>query len=83
MRHLTAFTAGASRLEFRQFAPYAYSGGLCWVATFLTLGYFLGEEWHKILPQVQSYLWLVVGLVVFLVLGYYLGRRLRNYGRRQ
>jgi membrane protein DedA with SNARE-associated domain len=82
VRHLTAFSAGASRLEFRQFFPYAYSGGLCWVATFLALGYFLGEEWHLILPQVQSYLWLGVGLAVFLVLGYYLGRRLRNYARR-
>ncbi len=82
VRHLAAFTAGASRLEFRQFFPYAYSGGLCWVAAFLALGYFLGENWHQILPQVQSYLWLVVGLAVFLVLGYYLGRRLRNYARR-
>ncbi|MCX5892669.1 MAG: DedA family protein [Deltaproteobacteria bacterium] len=83
VRHLTAFTAGASRLEFRQFAPYAYSGGLCWVATFLTLGYFLGEEWPKILPHVQSYLWMVVGLVVFMILGYYLGLLLRYRGRRK
>lgn len=83
LRHLTAFTAGASRLEFRRFAPYAYSGGFCWVATFLALGYFLGEEWHKITPQVQSYLWMMVGMIVFMALGYYLGLRLRKYGRRQ
>jgi membrane protein DedA with SNARE-associated domain len=81
LRHLAAFSAGASRLEFRQFAPSAYLGGLCWVATFLALGYFLEEEWHKITPQIQAYLWLAVGLLVFLVLGYYLGRRLRNRKR--
>jgi len=83
LRPLAAFTAGASRLEFRRFAPYAYSGGFCWVATFLVLGYFLGEEWHRITPQIQAYLWMVVGAVVFMVLGYYLGRRLRNYARRR
>lgn len=83
VRHLTAFAAGASRLEFRQFVPYAYSGGLCWVATFMALGYFLGEEWPKITPQIQSYLWMVVGAVVFMALGYYLGQRLRYRGRRK
>ncbi len=83
LRHLASFTAGASRLEFRIFAPSAYSGGLCWVATFLALGYFLGEEWHQITPLVHAYLWVAVSLAVFLVLGYYLGWLLRNYARRR
>ncbi|MCL4502739.1 MAG: DedA family protein [Deltaproteobacteria bacterium] len=83
VRHLTAFTAGASRHEFRIFAPYAYSGGFCWVATFLGLGYFLGEEGRKINPQIQSYLWMAAGAAVFMVLGFYLGRGLRNYARRR
>jgi membrane protein DedA with SNARE-associated domain len=81
VRHLVAFSAGASHLEFRQFAPAAFSGGLCWVATFLALGYVLGEEWHRVTPLMQSYLWLAVGLAVFLVLGYYLGWLLRNRQR--
>ena len=53
LRHLTAFSAGASQLEYRHFAPYAYAGGFCWVATFIALGYFVGEEWSKIVPQIQ------------------------------
>lgn len=83
LRHLTAFSAGASRLRYRQFAPYAYSGGFFWVATFLALGYFLGEEWPQITPQFRSYLWMVVGAVVFMALGYYLGLRLWHRFRRK
>jgi membrane protein DedA with SNARE-associated domain len=65
VRHVTALSAGLSGLEYRQFAPFAYAGGFLWVASFLTLGYYLGEEWHKIIPQIQSYLWaVVVGLVI-------------------
>ena len=82
LRHLTAFSAGASRLEYRYFAPYAYAGGLVWVATFISLGYFLGEEWRKIVPQIQSYLWIAVGLMIFLALAAYLVWRLRRPARQ-
>lgn len=82
LRHLTAFSAGASQLEYRHFAPYAYAGGFCWVATFIALGYFLGEEWRQIVPQVQSYLWMAVGLVIFVTCLVYLMYRLRRPDRR-
>ena len=82
LRHLTAFSAGASHLEYRYFAPYAYTGGGCWVVTFVALGYFLGEEWRKIVPQIQSYLWIAVGLMIFLALAAYLVRRLRRPARQ-
>jgi membrane protein DedA with SNARE-associated domain len=78
LRHLTAFTAGASRLPYRGFAPFAYSGGFCWVAAFIAVGYWLGEEWRKIVPQIQKYLWLAVGVVVLLALAAYLVHRLRG-----
>jgi membrane protein DedA with SNARE-associated domain len=82
VRHLTAFSAGASRMEYRHFAPYAYAGALGWVATFMALGYFLGEERHRLVPQIQSYLWIAVGLMIFLALAVYLVSRLRGRGRR-
>lgn len=82
LRHLTAFSAGASRLEYRYFAPYAYTGGACWVVTFIALGYFLGEEWRKIVPQIQSYLWIAVGLVIFVTCLVYLVQRLRRPARQ-
>jgi membrane protein DedA with SNARE-associated domain len=73
VRHLTAFSAGVSGLEYRYFAPFAYSGGFIWVLSFLALGYWLGEEWRKIIPEVEAYLWVLAlavvvgGLLIFLV----------------
>jgi membrane protein DedA with SNARE-associated domain len=80
VRHLTALSAGVSGLEYRQFAPFAYSGGLIWVTTFLTLGYLVGEEWRKVVPQVQSYLWaLVTGLIVLGLTAFLVYRVRRSY----
>ncbi len=54
IRHFTAVIAGTSALEYPVFALFAYSGALVWVSTFLTLGYFLGEEWSRIGKQIQG-----------------------------
>jgi membrane protein DedA with SNARE-associated domain len=43
VRHFTALVAGMSKLEFRSFAAYAWSGGALWVGVFILLGYFLGS----------------------------------------
>lgn len=80
VRHLTALSAGVSGLEYRHFAPFAYSGGLIWVATFLTLGYVVGDEWHKIMPEVHSYLLLLVAGLIILGLVAYLVYRIRRGG---
>jgi membrane protein DedA with SNARE-associated domain len=82
VRHLTALSAGLSGLEYRKFAPFAYSGGLLWVVTFLTLGYMVGEEWHKIIPKVQSYLWVLMGGIAVAGLAAALVYNLRR-GHRQ
>jgi membrane protein DedA with SNARE-associated domain len=55
VRHFTAIVAGTSGLEYRSFALYAYSGGAVWVATFLTLGYFVGENWKHIAEVLHQY----------------------------
>jgi membrane protein DedA with SNARE-associated domain len=56
VRHLTAIIAGASELRFGVFLLFAWSGGLCWAAAFLTLGYFIGEDWRRIAEAVHRYL---------------------------
>jgi membrane protein DedA with SNARE-associated domain len=56
VRHLTAFSAGMSGLEYPQFALFAYSGGVIWVSTFLGLGYFLGDRWEAVQKHVEHYL---------------------------
>ena len=81
LRHLTAFSAGVSGLEYRHFATFAYSGGLLFVATFLTLGYVVGDEWRKIIPQVHAYLWMLVAAVSVLGLAAYLVYRIRRSPR--
>lgn len=47
VRHLTAIFAGISRMPYRTFAFYAYTGGFFWTIIFINLGYFLGDGWHQ------------------------------------
>jgi membrane protein DedA with SNARE-associated domain len=64
VRHFTALVAGMSGLEYRTFALFAYSGAAIWVATFLSLGYFVGEKWRAALELVHRY---TLGFTVILV----------------
>ena len=77
VRHFTAIVAGTSGIGFGPFARYAWSGGLVWVSTFLTLGYFLGENWKRIAEAIHQYLlYASLGLVA-VALGYWFLRRQR------
>jgi membrane protein DedA with SNARE-associated domain len=83
VRHFTGFVAGTSKLQWRVFAGYAYLGALFWVATFISLGYFLGEEWPLIsagwlhISQEVHALALIVGLLTLIILAGYLFLRPR------
>jgi membrane protein DedA with SNARE-associated domain len=48
VRHFTALAAGMSNVRLKTFALYAYPGGLAWVISFISIGYFLGAEWEQI-----------------------------------
>jgi membrane protein DedA with SNARE-associated domain len=48
VRHFTALVAGATKMDAKHFALYAYSGGLIWVVCFVSLGYFLGDQWERV-----------------------------------
>jgi membrane protein DedA with SNARE-associated domain len=73
IRHFTAIVAGSSELEPHIFAAFAYTGGLLWVLTFVSLGYLLGEQWSRISQEVHGVLlWVTIvvvaaGIVVWLV----------------
>lgn len=75
VRHFTAIAAGMSKLKFAHFIAYAWTGGLLWATTFLTLGYFLGENWKKIAELIHHYLLYVSIGVLLAALGYYLWAR--------
>ncbi len=77
VRHFTAIAAGISELEYRTFAAFAYSGAAVWVATFLSIGYFVGENWHATMALVHRYT-LIITLLLAMVLavGWILRRKL-------
>jgi len=65
VRHFTAVVAGSSELEPHVFAMFAYSGGLLWVLSFVSLGFFLGEQWSRIGDEVHGVLlWVTIGAVI-------------------
>jgi len=74
VRHFTAIIAGASGLKFGSFMAYAWTGGLCWAATFLTLGYYMGEDWKPIAGLVHRYVTLASAVLVVVVAVYALLR---------
>lgn len=65
VRHFTAYAAGMSEVEPHQFALFAYSGSILWTASFISLGYFLGERWHAVQQNVDRYL---VGAAIALLI---------------
>lgn len=72
VRHLTAVVAGTSGLQYLHFSIFAYSGALIWVATFIALGYCLGEKWAQVLGQIEKHseicAWVaIVFLTIFLI----------------
>jgi membrane protein DedA with SNARE-associated domain len=83
VRHFTAIIAGASGLGFGTFVAYAWAGGLCWVAGFLTLGYYIGEDWRRIAELVhRDLLWVsLVVLAAVAAIAFY--RRRKGTSRNQ
>ena len=74
VRHFTAIVAGTSKLEFRSFASYAWPGGLLWVCTFISIGYFLGEQWQRVFEVIDHNI-RVVMLGAAVVAAFYLAWR--------
>jgi membrane protein DedA with SNARE-associated domain len=74
IRHLVAFVAGSSKLRFTVFAPFAYTGALLWSASFVTLGYFLGEQWARTSPTIHRLSLIASGTVLALTTIYVIAR---------
>ncbi len=77
LRHLTAFTAGSYRLNYSDFATFAYAGGFLWVCTFVGLGFLAGEKWEK-WGKTAHLMVIVIAVVAAAILGvglYYFQRK--------
>ncbi|WP_066073794.1 DedA family protein [Neobacillus soli] len=62
VRHITGYFSGITRLPFRTFALFAYSGAFLWTAVFITLGKILGPQWDQFHTLIKKYL--IIGGVV-------------------
>jgi len=79
VRHFTAIVAGMSKLEYPTFIAYAWTGGALWVATFLTLGYFLGENWRPMAELVHQYVaYASVAIIALAGLWYFFWKKPRK-----
>ena len=56
---------GASLLNPKVFAMYAYTGALIWSGSFIGLGYIAGEEWNQLFPILHRNVIAVIILVLF------------------
>ena len=75
IRHLTAYTAGATKLELPTFMLFAYSGGFIWSLTFILLGYLLGEQWEYVGDKLQENIFVGTLVLAALLLILWLVRR--------
>lgn len=86
VRHFTGLIAGTTNLDFRQFMLFAYCGGLFWVTTFLSVGYFFGEYaltlYHKFEEIELNADWITLGLMG-LLLAYILFIGVRYYWKKE
>ena len=81
VRHLTAFVAGTSKMQMSLFAIFAYTGGLLWSITFISIGYFLSEKWVHTSRKVHHYIEIGSGIVLVLLLIYFFVQKRRQNRR--
>lgn len=77
VRHLTAFVAGTSRMNFLEFSLFSSLGGFLWLSVFIFLGYFLEERWNQETARIHHILE-ISSLVVLVILAFYLLWRKRK-----
>jgi membrane protein DedA with SNARE-associated domain len=78
VRHLTAYVAGTAEYELPQFAAFAYAGAAIWSASFLALGYYLGDGWHSGTRTVREATRVLFWVIVVVLVGYGLWHRARS-----
>lgn len=78
VRHFTGFTAGTTGVAYPHFALFAYTGGIFWITTFLSLGYFFDDFCFAFLEEIDLKVVLAVGILCVLGVGYFIWKKLTN-----
>lgn len=87
VRHFTAVVAGTSKLAWRNFAIFAYSGALIWASVFVLTGFLLGPETLKLANVLQRDLTMfsivtLLSVTFVLFVRYYLVQWKKDANRR-
>jgi membrane protein DedA with SNARE-associated domain len=65
VRHVTSYMAGISRIPFPTYVIFAGFGALVWALLFITLGYWIGAQWVRVLHEMEGvFRWLIIAAVV-------------------
>ncbi len=77
IRNFLPFLYGFSKLPFKKFALFAYSGALLWLSLTFTLGYIFGDHIDTIFKHEKEFL---LGIAVFavVILAFRFGKRKRE-----
>lgn len=80
VRHFTALITGMSKMPYNKFVKFAYLGAAFWCATFVGLGYFLGDRVIKVLSLAHDHkleiaLIITTFICIILVLWYWISSR--------
>lgn len=81
IRHLVAYTSGMLKMNYIKFFMYSSIGAFIWVNSFILLGYYLGDDWKRILYFSLHYknliaLTAIVILVIFIC--YYIKKQVKD-----
>ncbi|HVB39155.1 MAG TPA: DedA family protein [Vicinamibacterales bacterium] len=82
VRHITAIVAGASRLPAGIFMAFAYSGAILWSATFLWLGYEVGDNWPVVLDTARRHIGLAAAAAIVITVAWAWWRNRTGHERR-
>jgi membrane protein DedA with SNARE-associated domain len=78
VRHLMALVAGSSKMRYPVFAGFAYSGGIIWSLTFVTLGYYLGESWEQVRNHRVLLALIAASIIALILVFWYVKARLNR-----
>lgn len=71
-RHITGYFPGVTKMPYKKFALYSYTGALIWTCIFISLGTILGPEWEKYQAFIKRYLYIGGGIAGVTIVCIYL-----------
>ncbi|NBD24974.1 VTT domain-containing protein [Paenibacillus glycinis] len=78
LKHIIGYFCGVTRMPFRRYAVFAYSGGLFWVSLFISLGRVLGPKWEAYHSTVNRYMIIFGIAAALLTLAIYFYRKYKR-----